>query len=96
MAEWEGGAATWIVELGTLAGAAEERREGRRRLRHAVGPGAAARGDDLVVADEVRRLRSALCTRESVDVAGVGSRSVRPGCPARRGVCGVRRWRAGG
>ena len=52
MAEWEGWTATWIVELGTLAGAAEERREGRRRLRHAVGPGAAARGDDLVVADE--------------------------------------------
>ena len=30
----------------------------------------------------MRRLRSALCTRESVDVAGIGSRSVRPGCPA--------------
>ena len=43
---------TWIVELGTLAGAADERRGGRRRLRDAVGPGAAARGDDLVVADE--------------------------------------------
>ena len=41
---------TWIVELGTLAGAADERRGGRRRLRDAVGPGAAARGDDLVVA----------------------------------------------
>ena len=52
MAEWEGWTATWIVELGTLAGAAEERREGRRRLRDAVGPGAAARGEDLVVADE--------------------------------------------
>ena len=50
MAEWEGWTATWIVELGTLAGAAEERREGRRRLRDAVCPGAAARGDDLVVA----------------------------------------------
>ena len=43
---------TWIVELGTLAGADDERRGGRRRLRDAVGPGAAARGDDLVVADE--------------------------------------------
>ena len=43
---------TWIVELGTLAGAADERRGGRRRLRDAVGPGAAARGDDLVVAGE--------------------------------------------
>ena len=43
-----------------------------------------------------RRLRSALCTRESIDVAGIRSRSVRLGCPTRRGVCGVRRWRAGG
>ena len=86
---------TWIVELGTLAGAADERRGGRRRLRDAVGPGAAARGDDLVVADG-RRLRSAFCTKESIDVAGIGSRSVRPGCPARRGARSVRRWRAGG
>ena len=52
LAEWGGWTVTWIVELGTLAGAADERRGGRRRLRDAVGPGAAARGDDLVVADE--------------------------------------------
>ena len=43
-----------------------------------------------------RRLRSALCTRESIDVAGIRSRSVRLGCPTRRGVCGVRRWRPAG
>jgi len=43
-----------------------------------------------------RRLRSAFCMKESIDVAGIGSRSVRPGCPARRGARSVRRWRAGG
>ena len=43
-----------------------------------------------------RRSRSAFCTKESIDVAGIGSRLVRPGCPARRGARSVRRRRAGG